>query len=300
MRSYLPEFSVVIPTRGRLNSLRNCLSGLTRMDYPHDRYEVIVVNDGGPLLKKEDVAPWGRYIDLSIHNQAHRGPAAARNAGVSRSKGEYVAFLDDDCIPSADWLKGLVRRAVTEERCAAGGRTVNALPQNLFSVASQMMVDYLYHMMNREAERARFLATNNLIVPRDRFLTVGGFDPGFRRPAGEDRDFCRRWVQRGYPMRYVPEAVVFHAHDLRFWDYLRQHAAYGRGAVRFHRAGSGGLLGGVEPLRYYWDLVLFPLRQQGVRKKYTLTLLMALSQAATAAGWIRGVGWGPLTDPHQP
>lgn len=119
-------------------------------------------------------------------------------------------------------------------------------------------------------------------------MSMGGFDPCFTRAAGEDRDFCRRWVQYGYPMVYAPEAVVFHAHDLRFSDYLSQHFTYGKGAFRYHWGGRRGRLRGLGPLAYYWNLVIFPLCQRGTPGKYRLTLLMAVSQAATAAGIANG------------
>lgn len=294
MAHSFPDFSIIIPTRERLHSLRNCLKGLARIDYPSNRYEAVVVNDGGPFLKKEDVAPLRGLKNLHVLNQQNKGPASARNAGVLMAKGEYLAFLDDDCAPSPEWLKTLAKRVACGDRSAVGGRTVNLLADNPFAVASQMMVDYLYGVMNEKPEKARFLATNNLAVPKDRFLSMGGFDPCFTRAAGEDRDFCRRWIQHGYPMIYVPEALVFHAHDLRFRDYLRQHFGYGQGAFRYHRGGRRGPFSGLGTPAFYWNLVIFPLRRQETPGKCRLIFFMALSQAATAAGIAYGLGSAAL------
>jgi GT2 family glycosyltransferase len=48
--------------------------------------------------------------------------------------------------------------------------------------------------------------------------------------AGEDREFCDRWLRHGYRMAYVPKATVYHAHELTFCTFWRQHFGYGRGA----------------------------------------------------------------------
>ena len=290
MASFYPEFSIIVPTRNRSDSLRNCLNALAAMTYPKGRYEVIVVNDGGPFLDERDLRPPpSPLMNLRVLNQAHGGPASARNTGALNAQGRHLAFTDDDCVPSRNWLRMLAAKIIGNDRCVLGGRTLNMLPQNHYSSASQMMVDYLYGVMNVGNERARFLASNNLAVPRERFLAMGGFDTGFTRAAGEDRDFCRRWVERGYSMVYVPEAIVFHAHELGFRSYLRQHFAYGQGALRYHFGGSGKPSCGVGSLAFYWNLILFPLRQREIPGKYRLTFLMALSQAATAAGFVAGL-----------
>ena len=284
-----PNFSIVIPTFFRPGPLRNCLKALAVMDYPRTRYEVIVINDGAPFMQTKDLIPLGASMTLRVFNQSNRGPASARNMGASRALGEAIAFTDDDCAPSPKWLKSLVGGLTQGDQCAAGGRTVNQLQDNAYAIASQMMVDYLYCVMNESSEKARFLASNNLAVPKDRFMAMGGFDTGFTRAAGEDRDFCRRWVQRGYGMVYVSDAVVFHAHDFGFPGYLRQHFNYGRGALRYHRGKTGRSLKKIKSLLFYIGLLRFPLDRLGIGKRYRLALLMALSQVATTAGFLAGI-----------
>lgn len=285
MTTKYPVFSIVVPTYRRLGPLRNCLKALAAMDYPETCYEVIVVNDGAPFMSGKDLIPPGVSMALRVINQSHRGPASARNVGVSNALGETIAFTDDDCAPSRKWLKTLAMTLGRGDHCAMGGRTVNQLNENPYSTAGQMMVDYLYETMNESPLKARFLASNNLAVPKDRFMAMGGFDTGFTRAAGEDRDFCRRWVQRGYPMIYVPDAVVYHAHALRFSGYLRQHFNYGRGALRYHWGGSRGSLKFFEKLSFYIKLLHFPMDQPEIGKRYRLAMLMALSQVATTAGF---------------
>ena len=191
--------------------------------------------------------------------------------------------------PSEQWLKTLAMGLSLEDYCAVGGRTVNQLRYNPYSQASQMVVDYLYVAMNENPLKARFLASNNLAVPKDRFMSLGGFDTGFTRAAGEDRDFCRGWVKRGYPMIYTPDAVVYHAHDLSFSGYLQQHFNYGRGAFEYHRRSPKVSLKKLESLSFYMKLLRFPLDQPKIAGKLYLFCLMAISQGATAAGFLAGI-----------
>jgi glycosyltransferase involved in cell wall biosynthesis len=156
---------------------------------------VIVVYDGDVAPSLEDVElPSG--VPLKRIVQDHAGPAAARNRGAANARRQFVAFTDDDCEPDRDWLRVLSIQLMSKPNGAVGGRTINALPDNPYSTASQELVAYLYTHLNREVERARFVATNNLAVSLQRFRDVGGFDERFTFAAGEDRDFCDRCAPR--------------------------------------------------------------------------------------------------------
>lgn len=83
-----PRFSVIVPGHGRPGPLAACLRALARQDYPADRYEVIVVDDGSepPLGPGDADDPRVRWL-----RQPHAGPAAARNAGAATARGELLS-----------------------------------------------------------------------------------------------------------------------------------------------------------------------------------------------------------------
>ena len=233
-----PRCTIVIPTRHRPLLLAACLESIAASDYPTDRIEVIVVDDGGGSAEQAVEAVAGQ-LETVVLRCPGVGPAAARNRGGAEASGEILAFTDDDCRVRPDWLSALVAQLAGEGPRAAGGYTVNALPENRWSTASQRVIDIVYAFYNSDRRRVSFLATNNLAVPADAFRAAGGFDPTFR--TAEDRDFCRRWLAGGLELVYVPEAIVLHAHSLTLGAFVRQHFAYGRGAFRFHqRAGQDG------------------------------------------------------------
>lgn len=89
--------SVVIPTFGRPNKLKSALTGLCQQTYKD--FEVIIV-DSGDRARTETIVEEVRHMECELRiqhiQQPPSGPASARNFGIKRSEGEYIAFLDDD------------------------------------------------------------------------------------------------------------------------------------------------------------------------------------------------------------
>jgi GT2 family glycosyltransferase len=227
-----PTVSVIVPTLNRPRLLRACLDALAAQDYPPDRFEVIVVNDGG--VHPFDPEPAGeRQGNVRLLTQPHTGPAGARNLGASRATGELLAFTDDDCRPARDWLRTLVL-ARPAAPCLLGGHTEPDGSRNIFGLTSQLIVDVVYRHYNKELGHARLVTTNNLLVPASDFAEVGGFDPTMA--ASEDREFCDRWRWHGKQTLYVPQAVVRHTNRQTFQGFWLQHLAYGRGAYHVQAA----------------------------------------------------------------
>ena len=118
-------FTVVIPTSGR-PSLVRLLEALAEASGPHHPAEVIVVCDGDAASVPQTVGPLG----LRALRSGGRGPAAARNAGWRAAATEWVAFLDDDVVPPADWTRRLARDLEDLDGTIAGsqGRVRVPLP----------------------------------------------------------------------------------------------------------------------------------------------------------------------------
>ena len=268
------RWSVIVPTRGRPEQLRRCLESLAQVEWPRDALEVLVVDDGGGLAG-DCVETAG--LNARLVRQEHAGPAAARNRGAVEARNGRLAFVDDDCTASRGWLAGFARALDEHPGAAAGGRVVNGLPGNLFSTATETMIAYMV-----QASEHRFVTSNNLAVPRDRFLELGGFDESFPLAAAEDRDFCRRWLASGAEIVAADDAVVEHSHDLTLRGFVRQHFAYGRGAYMYRARDAPARERAT--VRFYRELVTEPLRRRSPRA-LPLTAALALSQLATAAGY---------------
>jgi cellulose synthase/poly-beta-1,6-N-acetylglucosamine synthase-like glycosyltransferase len=290
-----PFFSIVVPTFERPGQLASCLQSLARMDYPGDRFEVIVVDDGAEAPSHALIAGLANKIDVTLLRQSHAGPAAARNHGAARARGDFLAFTDDDCRPAPNWLKTLSARLANTPGVAVGGRTLNALSENPYSSASQILIDYLYAYYDAAPGQARFLTSNNLAFPTAPFRSLGGFDTLWNHAGAEDRELCDRWRAAGHRMIYTPEALVYHAHFLTFRSYWRQHFNYGRGAYLYHcsRARRGKERIKVEPPMFYLGLLRYPYRQPASTPPRTLAALLLVAQAANLAGFL----WARATAP---
>ena len=287
-----PFFSIVIPTYNRPERLAACLQSLCELAYARDRFEVVIVDDGSPTPMEGVVRPFQSTLDITFLRQKNAGPAAARNAGAQAAKGEFLAFTDDDCMPSADWLSGFAAELSKAPNAMVGGRSLNALPNNLYSTASQALIDYLYTYYS-DPRKEMFFASNNIAMSRENYLKVGGFDTSFPLAAAEDRELCDRWHQNGLPMRYAPSVTIRHAHHLSLPSFWRQHFGYGRGAFCFHqlRAKRNSDPIRVEPVKFYADLLTYPLSRKDVRSPWFVSVLFFLSQVATTTGffWERSV-----------
>jgi GT2 family glycosyltransferase len=279
---------VIVPSYSRPARLASCLRALGSLDYPPELYEIIVVDDGSEAPHEVTMKELCREAGVPLLRQANAGPAAARNAGAALARGSYLAFVDDDCEPARDWLTKLARHVDSTPDAAIGGHTVNRILDNPYSAASQALIDYLYFYYGDDGgTRRRFFTSNNFAVSKDAFRAVGGFDETFPFAAGEDREFCDRWIDHGHALVYAADAIVYHSHVMTFHGFCRQHFNYGRGALRFHRARARRGVGGVrlEPIRFYTDLLAWPFAGRTRTGGAVLSALMIVTQVANAAGF---------------
>jgi glycosyltransferase involved in cell wall biosynthesis len=284
-----PRFSIVVPTYERPQQLGDLLASLERLEHPRDDYEVVVVDDGGNADVEAVVERHRSALDVTLIRASHRGCAGARQAGIDVARGTWIVFTDDDCRPRPDWLGVLAERLEQMPGAAVGGRVVNALDDNPYSAASQLVISYLYRVYNRDRHHARFFTTNNVAVPAAELRAVGGLDRAWTISGGEDRDLWQRWRKAGHGMVYAPEAVVEHAHRLTLTTMWRQHYHYGRGAYVYHSGCHAPDRRPVrfERLRFYAALPLHAWREERGVRAAVCAVLLVITQAANGAGWLR-------------
>jgi GT2 family glycosyltransferase len=277
--------------------------------YPSDQFEVIVVDDGSPIPLAAVIEAFPGEMPIRYCRQPNLGPSVARNAGAKLAQGQYLAFTDDDCAPTPDWLTFLAQGLEGAPQAMIGGYTRNALPRNPFSITSQLLIDFLYHYYNQTESRALFFTSNNFAVAADLFWQVGGFDETMPLAAGEDRELCDRWLDHGYKMLYWPRAVILHEHNLRPFSFWRQHFNYGRGAwlYRWLRSQRKEEAVHLEPPDFYLKLISYPLTMARDIRSYILTGMLCFTQAANATGFFYERFFGrhrqkkklPLREPYR-
>jgi len=280
-------FSIIIPTHDRPSALEKCLGSLARLNYPSEAFEVIVVDDGSAIPIHPTLDALGRQLQIRLLRQKNSGPANARNSGAAVARGDWLVFLDDDCEPSPEWLEAFdAARPCADE--LLGGMTLNGLHGNPYSRGSQQLLDYLYEYFFKGSSPFRFFASNNIAVAAARFRGMGGFDPRFSLAAGEDRDFCYRWLQSGGRLTQIPGAIVTHCHFLSLASFLRQQFNYGRGGAIYDwlRTQQGANRLRLQPVSFYTNMLGYPWRTESGWNALIGSVLLLLSQVANAAGFL--------------
>ncbi|MBL8196109.1 MAG: glycosyltransferase, partial [Blastocatellia bacterium] len=272
-------------TYNRLDLLSSCLISIATVDYPFDKFEVVVVDDGSKTAPDEVVLSFQTRFKLSLIKQKNSGPASARNRGANNTVGDYLIFIDDDSIVSKNWLKELNRMVLEKPDCAIGGAIENALPNNLYATASETIVNYLYSQFNKDLENANFFVSNNLVVSKNNFLLVKGFDTNLE--MSEDREFCKNWLAKGFKLCYAEKAVIYHQNRANFKAYWKQQFVYGRGAYRFNQICQQRFQNSssLNKHSFYIDLLAFPFKKFSYRHAFPIMVLILLSQIAVFTGY---------------
>lgn len=276
------RFTVVIPTHGRPERLRACLDGLAALDFSRDEFEVIVVDDGSPLPLDHIVEAFDDHLNITLLRQEKSGPAMARNQGAIHAQGQWIAFVDDDCVPHRDWL-ARIEAAVGSSETMLGGAAINAYSDNIFAATNQFLVDYVTEWFRINAASLYFFPSNNMIVHAGKFRAIGGFDRRFPLAGGEDREFCARWLGAGWKLASLPAAKIAHYHRQSLGTFLRTHCRYGRGAARLHASAKTNPLK-IATWKLHKDLFRAALRSSDLGFRGASLLMVA--QASQAVGYI--------------
>jgi len=229
----LPTVSVIIPVKNRPDDIVECLTALSSVDYPENKLEIIVVDDGSNDNTSARVRDFNvRLIPQSVS----RGPAASRNTGAKKATGDILAFLDSDCVADRAWLKQLVPLFFVEGIGAVGG-LVNSyfkttrLDRYEAAFSSLSMGNRI--LFGSTSESNFYVPTCNMLIRRDVFETAGGFSDGMH--VGEDVDLCWRMRKKGHFLLYVPFGPVSHKHRNQLGKMLKRKAEYGTSEAELYK-----------------------------------------------------------------
>ena len=203
-----PFVSIVVPTTGTVGYLHGMVKSVARLDYPRDRFELILLGDAEtPLLQRaRELAQEG-----GIALQVILDPVAAgekRNRGVAAAQGEFIAFTDDDTILRKDWLRAAVRPlARNPDYAGVGGPNFPPREGLPFAKAvgrifgSKFLFRFRYTSGDDEPREVDHNPTCNYVLRREAVAGVK-FHPTLW--PGEDVEFDIRLQQVGHRILYAP------------------------------------------------------------------------------------------------
>jgi glycosyltransferase involved in cell wall biosynthesis len=216
----LPFISVIVCSYNGSATIRDCMEGLQKLDYPH--FEVIVIDDGSRDRLKEIV----REYPVKLVSTKNRGLSNARNTGMMLAKGEIIAYIDDDAWPDSQWLRYLAYAYQHSSHAGIGGP--NIAPDDDGPIASCVAnaPGGPVHVLLTD-EIAEHIPGCNMSFRKDVLLEIGGFDPVYRA-AGDDVDLCWRIQHTGRTIGFHPSAFVWHHRRNSVKAYWRQQKGYGK------------------------------------------------------------------------
>ena len=171
----IPSVSVIIPVHNRPDAIRACIEALLRLDYPREKLEILVVDDASTDPTPEVVS--GFPVTL-IRLPENRQASFCRNLAARRAVGEILAFIDSDCLASPSWLKELVPVLNDRSVAALGGQVDSYYDRKGLDRYEQVMSSLNggdWPRRSREKEPFFYVPSCNLLVRKEAFLSVGGF-----------------------------------------------------------------------------------------------------------------------------
>lgn len=202
----LPFVSIIVISKGRHEELKKAVSSLKQLDYPKEGYEIIVVEEGDTPTPIEGV----NYIFLPRRNL---GLGYARNTGVRNSKGDIIAFTDDDCIHKKNWLTIMVNTLLETDAGGVAGATLSQ-SGNLIGRCEEIM-GYPGGGLKRVIDaKGKILKTNNLsgcnaAYRKSIFEEFMFKEDGFGKFGGDDW-WLGHQVSEKYGAYFNPDAILYH------------------------------------------------------------------------------------------
>ena len=203
MPSFDRTISVIIPS-ARPDKVVDTLAGLTSQTRSPDIIEIIVVT---PKYAQGNIEA-GQFLKVNvvIVDDLYP-PGKMRNIGAKSAVGNYLAFIDDDCVPEKRWLEKLIEEISHHRDVGMIGCRVASGKKGFWSESA----DYsLFAAYQHKKKLFIDLGSAAIVVKRQAFEEVGGFDDLLL--ASEDWDFSLRLRNAGWRCLFTPEAEVFHFH----------------------------------------------------------------------------------------
>lgn len=215
-----PLASVVVPTVGRRDLVARLLDALVHQTIPPERFDVVVVIDGGTDKTRKLVESFRGDLRLTCLTQPHTGRASARNAGVRRASSDVLVLLDDDMEPVPGWLEAhLEAHDGALRRCVMGAAPV---PVDKRSRPFEAWISRGFDDHNAKLARPdhvlvlRDFYIGNTSIRRDVLLEVGAFDESFRVYGHEDLELYVRLRRAGVELRFEPAALAWQDYHKSF------------------------------------------------------------------------------------
>jgi glycosyltransferase involved in cell wall biosynthesis len=222
----LPGVSVVVPVLNGAGEIGRLLESLLALDYPRERLELIVVDNGSTDGTRDVIS--GFPVRL-VEETDTRSSYAARNRGTAIAGGEWIAFTDADCVASPDWLLRLLRPPLPAHIGAVAGEVL-ALEGTTPVQRLMERHGFMKHAVTLPHKNLPCFSTANVAVRRPVLEKLEGFREDVRY-FGDMELAWRMQLEASAGILFRPEAVIRHRHRRTWGELWRQACQHGQGVA---------------------------------------------------------------------
>lgn len=226
-----PYVSVIICIYNGENILELAINSILNQEYPNNKYEIVLVDDGSTDMSSQIcheliVMHKNKYPKITYVLQENGGLSSGRNTGIHYSKGQLIAFIDQDAVADQEWINTLVVPFLTQKKIlVAGGMVENLNEKNWFS----SFIHKVHYKPAILSSKNVSIVGTNMIFRREAFNYSRGFFNIFNH-LGDETAFISHLFKKVKGMKkiFVPKAIVKHQHPESILSWLKQRYHNGR------------------------------------------------------------------------
>ncbi|WP_150269991.1 glycosyltransferase family 2 protein [Paenibacillus tepidiphilus] len=235
-----PFVSIMVPAHNEGKVIGRTVESLLALDYPHDRYEIIVINDNsadnsaGLLEAIQQKYPERNLLVINTDAvTGGKGKSNALNIGFTRSKGELIAIYDADNTPERPALRILVAEITADPRLGAVIGKFRTRNRDASLMTRFINIETLSFQWMAQAGRWKLfklctIPGTNYIMRRSIVEEVGGWDV---KALAEDTEISFRIYRMGYRIKFQPKAVTWEQEPQTVKVWFRQRTRWAKGNV---------------------------------------------------------------------
>ncbi|NFS29672.1 glycosyltransferase family 2 protein [Clostridium botulinum] len=235
---YYPFVSVMVPAHNEAIVIRKTVESLLELDYPHDRYEIIIINDNSSdnsaeILQavKEKVLDRNLIIINTDNITGGKGKSNALNIGLEKSKGEILAVYDADNTPDSKALKYLVQTLLEDDKLGAVIGKFRCRNKDKNLLTNFINIETLTYQWMAQAGRWEMfklctIPGTNFVVRRSIMEEMNGWDT---KAITEDTEVSFRIYMMGYKIKFMPLAVTYEQEPQTLNVWFKQRIRWAKG-----------------------------------------------------------------------